>query len=330
MALLLAIPVAGLSFLLLTEVRAEADVSGEISNETVTEKTVVPASGEAESGGDDARDYTPKSDLRGFEPSYLVYAFDNEAHLEFKVSVKYPLLETSVGWFGKWIGGSNQLYFSYTGVYDFFVFSDEAVRPSAPVISRLQNPGVFITNTRPAREGGGLKTVSLGWFHESNGQYIQDNQTFMNTANAQDFVSRGWDYAGLDFKFKSLDPWFTSGTVNYYLRLKFFCNCQGFGAIAGKEDDIRIFGGTRTAEISDYDGLRFTIDNFDWDRWHYGLNLRTGTSSSDALKRLSVRIELSYRVSNVPIKLFYFNGYGKDISTYHIRDRYIGLGFEFW
>lgn len=277
-----------------------------------------------------AEDYIPEPDLRGYEPTYLVYAFDDEAHVEFKVSIKYPLLESTIGWFGKMIGGSNQVYFSYTGIYDFFVFSDEKVRASAPVISRLQSPGLFLTNTRPVFEGGGLETVSLGWFHESNGQQIQDNATFVNTLHAEDYVSRGWDYLGLDMQFRQKDPWFMDGDVTYLLRMRAYCSCQGFGLIAGKEDDIRIFGGTEKAEINDFDGFRFGIDNYANKRLQYGLSLRTGTSSTEALKHISYQVEVAYRVSNVPIKLFYFNGYGKDISTYHIKDSYIGLGFEFW
>lgn len=324
-----------LSLVLTAELRAaeqvKAATDGQPDPHALESDTTGPSSkAAAETRVDGGRDYTPRRDLRGFEPTYLVYAFDEEDHIEFKISVKYPLLDTTIGWFGKWIGGSNQLYFSYTGKYDFFVLSDEKVRPSAPVISRLQNPGLFITNSRPASSDGGLEKISLGWFHESNGQQIQDNQTFMNTPNASDYVSRGWDYLGMDMKFRSLDPWYTSGSVNYYVRLKLFCNCQGFGAISGKEDDITIFGGTRTAEISDYDGFRFIIDNYANDRWHYGINLRTGTSSSEAFRNISFRIEMTYRLSNVPIKLFYFNGYGKDISTYHIKDEYFGLGFEFW
>jgi hypothetical protein len=328
MSLLSAIPAIALIFLLATEARAQTG-AGAVPDDTAKDLATPGRQPPAENA-ENKPDYTPKSDLRGYEPTYLVYAFDDEDHLEFKISVKYPLFKSTIGWVGKWLGGSNQVYFSYTGIYDFFVFSDEAVRPSAPVISRLHNPGVFIANTRPLHQDGGLENISLGWFHESNGQQIKDNETFLNTANAQDFVSRGWDYLGLDLKFISLDPWYTSGSVNYFLRLKLFCNCQGFGSIGGKEDDIRIFGGTRTAEISDYDGLRFAIDNFAKEHWHYGLSFRSGTSSTDALKRISYQVEVTYRVSNLPVKLFYFNGYGKNISTYHIRDEYIGLGFEFW
>lgn len=279
---------------------------------------------------DDGEGYIPGSDLRGYEPSYLVYAFDDDDHLEFKISIKYPLLESSFGTVGDFFGGENQIYFSYTGKYDFFLFSDDPARDSAPVISRVQNPGLFITNKRPDFNGEGLEMVSVGWFHESNGQQIGDNTTFMNTANAADFVSRGWDYLGVDFRFRSKSPWFFDGDVVYDLRTRLFCDCQGFGFIDDREDDITIFGGTQTARIEDFDGLRFTINNYA-NRWlHYGLQLRTGTADTDALENLSYMFQISWRIGNVPVRLFYFNGYGKDISTYHIKDEYAGFGFEFW
>ena len=278
-----------------------------------------------------AEGFEPGSDLRGYEPSYLVYAFDEENHVEFKISIQYPVKEVLGRRVARLTGGTNELFFAYTGMYDFFVFSEElAGRDSAPVVSRLQNPGMFVKNTRPLVNGEGLESISIGWFHESNGQQISDNSTFVNTVNAEDFVSRGWDYLGIDFNYKDRDAMFMDGDVSFYLRLRFFCDCQGFGFIDGKEDDIRIFGGTETAEISDYDGLRFIIDNYANHKLHYGLHLRSGTSDMDALKRLSYQFEVTYRISNVPIKLFYFKGYGKDISTYHIKDEYIGLGFGFW
>jgi hypothetical protein len=32
-------------------------------------------------------DFTPERDLRGFEPSYFMYAFDDDDHLEFRISI---------------------------------------------------------------------------------------------------------------------------------------------------------------------------------------------------------------------------------------------------
>jgi len=270
-------------------------------------------------------------DLTGYEPSYFVFAFDEDNHAEFKISVKYPLIKEFGSSFNNFTGGSNEFFFSYTGKYDFFLFSSEvAGRDSAPVVSRIQNPGLFLKNTRTLENNEGLETISIGWFHESNGQQISDNTTFNNTLNAEDFVSRGWDYLGLDFKYNQHKTWTFPDTINYYLRLRFFCDCQGFGLIDDREDDIRIFGGTEQAKISDYDGLRFIINNYSGENLFYSLNLKTGTSDIDALRKLTYTLEVTYKVLNIPFTLFYFKGYGKDISTYHIKDSYIGVGLRMW
>jgi outer membrane phospholipase A len=280
-----------------------------------------------------AANYIPGRALSGYEPSYFMYAFDDENHIEFKISVKYPLLTPFKirGDVGKILNGTNQFYFSYTGKYDFFVLSDEPPRDSAPIISRTQNPGFFVTNKRPNASKQSLQKITIGLFHESNGQQITDHETFLVTENAEDFVSRVWDYLAVNFKFKQHTPLFFDGDVTYYLRTRLFCDCQGFGLINGREDDIRIFGGTKQASITDFNGLNFIMNNYA-NKWlHYGINLRVGTADIDALKNLSVEIQFTYRLfGNLPLRVSYFNGYGKDISTYHIRDEYVGVGLEFW
>jgi outer membrane phospholipase A len=260
-------------------------------------------------------------DLSGYEPSYFVYAMDDENHIEFKVSIKYPMIEMR--------DGRDILYFAYTGKYDFYVTSDDPSRDSSPVISRLQNPGLFVKHIIDASDESGIKYVTAGWFHESNGQQISDNATFINTPNASDYVSRGWDYLGFDIKYTQNQPWSLNGAMNYYARMRIIIDCQAFCLIDDKEDDIRIFGGTEQADIRDYDGLRL-IARYDKVPLSIGMTVRTGISDGDALGNASYQIDLIYRVLNIPVTLFYFNGYGKEISTYHIKEDYVGIGFQFW
>ena len=276
--------------------------------------------------------------LTGYEPSYFVLADDGvDKHGEFKVSIKYPLDE-DVRWLTDAFKGSNVWYFAYTGKYDFFLFSDEGVgRNSAPVVSRIQNPGLFIKH-KVDSEGSeyGFKSVSVGWFHESNGQQIIDNTTFSNTVNASDYVSRGWDYLGIDFKHRKKSIFSSDGHMDLYTRLRFICGCQGFGSISGREDDIRILGGTETADIRDFDGLRLILNDYVFSDFQYGLQLRTGITDETAFDNWSYRFEISFRLENAPIisdipfTLFYFNGYGENISTYHIKNDYIGFGIKIW
>jgi len=293
-------------------------------------------------------------DLTGYEPSYFVLANDGvDSHTEFKISIKYPL-DNDVEWLSNYIGGDNKVYFAYTGKYDFFLLSEKGKgRDSAPVVSRIQNPGVFIKHklininaadcddTEKKYENG-LESISVGWFHESNGQQIDDNVTFNNTVNGSDYVSRGWDYLGVDFKWRGNSLLSDDGYMNIYTRLRFICHCQGFGSISGKEDDITILGGTEIADIRDYDGFRLVVNDHINSDLQYGLQFRSGILTEEALDNWSYRLELSFRLKGVPVlkhipiideipfTLFYFNGYGENISTYHVKNEYIGFGIKIW
>lgn len=271
--------------------------------------------------------------LSGYQPSYFYYARDGvDDHIEFNVSVKYPVDE-NVEWLSRLFGGkSSKLYIAYTGQYDFFVFSEKSDgRDSAPIVSRIQNPGAFFKYEFDADEfERGFKNVSVGWFHESNGQQIEDRDTFLDTVNASDYVSRGWDYLGIDTKYRLNDFLVDGSRTNIYTRLRIFCNCQGFGSIGDKEDDISVFGVADTASIRNFDGLRFVIDHRLNDRWNYAVKLRTGLSSDEALDNWSYTLELNYWWDDIPLSLNYFDGYGANISTYHIKDDYIGFGIKVW
>ena len=271
--------------------------------------------------------------LNGYQPSYFMVADDDaDGHIEFNISIKYPIDE-DVGWLNTLVGGkSNKLYIAYTGAYDFFVFSEKSDgRDSAPIVSRIQNPGIFFKHViDQGRTEGGFKNISIGWFHESNGQQIEDRATFLATTNASDFVSRGWDYLGVDIKYRQNNFLFSGNRANFYSRFRAICDCQGFGSIGGKEDDIRIFGGTQTADIRDFDGFRFIIDHRINDHWTYAMQLRTGLSTEAALDNWSANFELTYQWDDIPLTLYYFDGYGENISTYHIKSDYVGFGIKIW
>lgn len=272
--------------------------------------------------------------LSGYQPSYFTVAFDDvDPHLEFVVSIKYPL-DDDVDWMDDLFKGTNRFYFGYTGQYDFFVASEDVPgRDSAPIVSRLQNPGLFLKHSFDAvgnKDDMVFKSISAGWFHESNGQQIEgsDIARFASVNNASDFVSRGWDYFGLDLKHGYKD-------IDLYTRFRIFCGCQGFGAIGGREDDVTVFKGVDNEDIRDYDGLRLIFSHSLYNNFSYTLHARTGFQADAALDNWSYKAEIDFKLSwrwleGVPLNLFYFSGYGQNISTYHIRDEYIGLGIKMW
>ena len=57
------------------------------------------------------------------------------------------------------------------------------------------------------------------------------------------------------------------------------------------------------------------------------LELKTGLEHSMG-EYLSGRLTLGAQFDNLRFALFYFNGYGRDPATYHLRTEYAGLGLE--
>ncbi len=147
-------------------------------------------------------------------------------------------------------------------------------------------------------------------------------------------VSRGWDYGLLRWQSTSQlfvntleDTW-----LNYNVEFRYFCDCQGFGFQDGREDAIWWEPGN-DLRISDFDGLRAMVEGSLW-KYRRGrvafdarLELKSGLYHSFG-EYLSGKLSLGARFNNLRTTLFYFDGYGKDLSTYHLRSKYIGLGLE--
>ncbi len=288
------------------------------------------------------------------DPNYIVYAspiddnLGDEKHTEFYLSLKYPLVDdwfsdlqksfsSSGGQPGRFLNSitPDRLLLQYNGLYDFYAIESNRY-DSAPIISRRQNPGIsFEYDFAHGRE-----TLRLGWFHESNGQQLEkdklDQFEDFRMESGDDFalakVSRGWDYAQVRWTSNSLrfdDP-LTQDWFNYQVEMRFYCDCQGFGFISGREDDIWWEDGN-DVKISDFDGLRGSIDGSFWNNNTFSLDAKldlvTGLEHSFG-QYLSGRVTLGAKWDNVSLTLFYFDGYGRDPSTYHIRTQYAGLGFE--
>lgn len=295
------------------------------------------------------------------DPNYFVYAMpiddrlDDESHVEFYLSLKSAFGETvlerlkdrqaalATDW-GDIRSNliPNRVNVHYNGLYDFYLFHSDRYS-SAPVISRRQNPGVSL-EWDWSRE---RNTLRLGWFHESNGQQLESNQAEEFFAQRERFgedyalakVSRGWDYAMVRWQRSesAFSEVFPDGTgeddrwLKYNLEYRLYCNCQAFGVVDGREDEIWWEEGNHS-RISDYDGLRGMIEA-GWQSRHYPfalnarLELKTNTTGSFA-EHWTGKLTLGANFRNLRGTLFYFDGYGREPSTYHLRTRYAGLGIE--
>jgi len=275
----------------------------------------------------------------------------DDNHIEFYLSQKYPLFS---GWLQRrryddiealepkivkpWM--PDALYLIYNGLYDFYFYESNRYE-SSPVISRQQNPGLALEWSLEDP----TERFRLGWFHESNGQSLEKssregddfgrdifNQRLQR--HGEDFalsvVSRGWDYASVRYE-KRWEDSIAQRNEDWYsfsVEYRWFCDCQAI--VSDKEDDIWWEPGNED-KIRDFDGLRLTGEK----GIHLGqldllgrLELKNGLYSWDAMSNFTWKLSLVTGLENFQLAAFYFDGYGKEPSTYHLRTRYFGIGVE--
>lgn len=300
--------------------------------------------------------HTPllNGDLSHYEPNYFAIAYspekkemDDDNHLEFYLSLKYKVTEdfSHLLKFIK-LPGADRFSFIYNGLYDFYL--QDGYYDSAPIISRRQNPGIvwdWDINNKNNHQ------FSLGWFHESNGQTLSVDKDkpvdkdengvddaideFWELANENSLeyaltqVSRGWDYADIRYQISRRNS--TPELSNWWffqVNLRLYCNCQAFGAI-DREDDLFWLDKKQHVSISDFDGVRLTFEKGITPKTVGRIELKTGISEDGFFQHTGGKISLNMKMDRTWGTLFYFNGYGKEPSTYHLRTQYIGLGIEF-
>lgn len=313
----------------------------------------------------DQQQARPYQRLSSNDPNFFGYAYPpddelgDEAHLEFYVSQKYALVDP---WFDKfryaadptgarairarraWV--PDRLFFIYNGQFDFYAIDSDRYE-SSPIISRRQNPGLALEWDFPDPRS----KFRLGYFHESNGQSLgpsdADSPDPLELLAAQqefarkedrygaDFalaqVSRGWDFWSLRYQ-RSSHGYMADFDPKWYqlqAELRVYSEDQLFG---GSREDAIWWEPGNQAQIEDFDGLRLLAEG------SYGtesfpllarIEYRGGVSDLDALSNASWKVTLGIKALNTRFTAFYFNGYGREPSTYHLRTDYIGVGLEF-
>lgn len=299
-------------------------------------------------------------------------------HLEFNLSVKYPLYinDSSVR------EGSNEglpfdrlpdrFYFVYNAAYDFHALNNLSLfnsgkvpwYSSAPVISRDQSPGLagewdLVSN--------GTQRLRLGLMHHSNGQSKSFSDSFDASVPAEvaaaelekqqliDGINGLIDGPeGENFALQDL-----SRSSNYVqLRYQHILDGNVEGEVGwrqyqfevrpyyfGVDDDVFWeTGRSARAKLTDYDGVRFLWEHYDPEHFlNFGgsllgqdsyafikrIELKTGISGVKELSNISTKVSFGWKMKNLVLTGYYFNGYGKELSTYHYRSQHWGLGLEF-
>jgi len=232
---------------------------------------------------------------------------------------------------------------------------------SAPVISRDQNPGLAL-EWDLTRDGSSRFRFAV--MHHSNGQQksFNDNpdpgevaaaelekQRLIGEINGLIAGPEGEDYALQDLSrssnYVSLRyQHILSGRVDgeagwkqYQLELRPY--------YFGLDDDVFWEDGpSARSKLTDYDGIRFLWEHYDQNSiFNFGgkifgqdsfafikrLELKSGTLGVKNLRQVSSKLSLGWKLDKLVLMAYYFNGYGKELSSYHYRSQHWGLGFEF-
>jgi outer membrane phospholipase A len=89
-------------------------------------------------------------------------------------------------------------------------------------------------------------------------------------------------------------------------------------------------------KIGEYDGIRlllsgqFDVPNEFVTNVKLSALLRTGYQAFHFSQRYEATIRVKIKDFSIPLYAFYFNGYGRELSTYHEKNSYYGIGVEFW
>lgn len=268
------------------------------------------------------------------ETSYLAFqqASGDEIALHAKYSFKYCLANFYSNSATILNGSTNScrfrgtvdsnLYFSYTGEFDFYA----RTRPSDPVINRLSNPALHLQfkNNDWTWPDSRFKWIDIAFEHRSNGQ-VTEVDTAQEIARAQlaydtndhtffDSISRGSNYFSLQAMVESSDK-----MTSYTAKLKKYVSQNTeitWGPLAG----------TNTM-ISDYDRVKLLIRHRMDTKSDFSIEWTIGDQglSTDS-------INLSYLPNRdwaFPIYFRYHSGPMHTLSNYTENQNYLGFGFEF-
>lgn len=303
------------------------------------------------------------SKLTSDDPNFFGYSTvagsnnqDGADHIEFDVSLKYPIWE--------W-GNTSRLYFIYNGSYDFQAFSGKGIYDSSPVISTSQNPGIAFE--WDADESEHIEKYRIGVFHHSNGQTLNESHVEFESNGANKTLGNA-SQAAAEFK-EIADRWGEAAALervsrsSWYTQFRYQRTSKPGGIIDNdwwqyqleirpwyfKNDDAIFWAPIpkNQPQIENYDGLRavgdrmFSLDEIPilrlsetWRNQTAKVRLRMlgrvelQTGLWSPFENVGGQVSLGLNVNNFILTAYYYSGYAKDISAYHKRTKHFGFGFE--
>lgn len=149
-------------------------------------------------------------------------SYDKDFYLDFKISLQYPLFKetfdklAAAKWNPELLKSlcKNRMvddcypYLAFTGRFAQYIDLLEFGRDSSPVVGKRYNPKIFWRFEKNKRG-----YFDLEYAHESNGQHVSSQESYNalvddlanknkgKRSHANDYISRGWDYAGITAKY---------------------------------------------------------------------------------------------------------------------------------
>lgn len=288
--------------------------------------------------------------LTSHEPSRLMARHDSDdssgTYMDFKLSSKHPVLPNATLLNAAYDGVTNtmerfvpgqdeyflQLYLAFNGRFSQYIGS----RESSPVVARRFNPELFYRFWSSE-----TNFMDIGIAHESNGQRIATETSLIDEGNAyeangepreyaRDSLSRGWDYASIN--------WQRSWNENLVTQLRlrhYWTN----GPLQGRAEEYNLWedGGTVLKPRRQYDGVNLDLQyNFNQSRCLLGnlpicfrrLQLTQETGYAAMFENNTTTMEFTTDFFGLPIQLWARSGYNSDLVDYYRYSTSWGVGIE--
>jgi hypothetical protein len=222
-------------------------------------------------------------------------------------------------------------YLSLKGKLDF-----DTDQYSAPVVPNEMNPGFGVRLREQERD----VYVGLGYFHLSNGQFVDATNSLTFTAAfgpaVTEHISRGWDYFTLNGRWYR-EGSYRDGTIRLTLdpEYRLYTGRQFFGKYQAEEDDWWN-SSPQHPKLADYDGLRLKAvlysksDNrslvIPW--WSVSYRISAGNKFFSDPGTLSQEITVGTQLWILPLFGYYSAGFVNKLSEYQIYEHSIGAGLS--
>jgi len=278
------------------------------------------------------RDIAPL--LETYESNTIGWTNDSDdvGFLDVNLSLKYPIMPNAM--YNAKL--NSRVYFAASTRFAQYL----GTRKSSPVVGKRFNPKLIWRQVTSWDEKGfqagktcnktestdGCDYVDIAFAHESNGQSVDNERLFMAEKEfgrfsgrpefARDYISRGWDYLEL-----AVRRWgVVSSDIRVDTSFKYFLR---HGPLQGDAEEFFDFEDDPEVKVRRrVHGLALLGT---WERPGTRLALRFETGGSRPLRYNTVRVEYNQDFAELPLMIFYQNGYSADLALFYKRTSSVGV-----